>query len=478
MRFQRVLLVSPPYPGSLERASLRPGLGYLAETLERANIEYDVIDMELDHSLSDLKQKIARFEPDLIGMSMMTYKCKRNYGLLDTIRTLTNSPIAVGGPHISALGEQALHECTAIDFGIVGEGEEAILALCRGVALSEVPNLIYRNVGIPTRSCTAQMIHDLDGIPFPRYRKFELKRYLSRAIPIVSSRGCPYRCIFCSIAASMGKKVRTRSPGNVADEIEYWYDRGHRRFGFVDDNLTFYKDRMFALCDVIEQRKLTHLDLNCLNGLRADRVTKRLLRRMKDVGFRSIAIGVEAGNNGVLQRVQKDESMETIEEAIRAACDLGYDVTLFFVIGTPGETWSDIEDSFALAKRYPISNVYFNNLMPYPGSQLYEWVTQQRSFVVQPEDYFDSVSSWSGIPVFETPELPLHERRRALAKARGVSKEVRRRHYEMTLEDLGVVGRIMARFNHLDEIKSYARGTRIGRAVARSLISHCSPKAK
>ncbi|MCJ7762764.1 radical SAM protein, partial [Candidatus Bathyarchaeota archaeon] len=309
-----------------------------------------------------------------------------------------------------------------------------------------------------------------DAMPYPRYGKFELDKYVSRAIPIVSSRGCPYSCIFCSVKASMGRKVRARSSANVLEEIEYWYEKGRRRFGFVDDNFTFYADRVLDICDLIEKRRLRDLELLCINGLRADKVTRELLKRMRQVGFYSIAFGVEGGNDKTLKNVKKGEKLETIRRAIEAACDLDYEVTLHFVIGTPGETEEDIEDSFSLARRYPVSNVYFNNLMPYPGTELYDWVQSKGYFAADPAECFDSVSSWADIPVFETPELTFNQRRQALLRGKQIMRQVRKEHFRKKLRQYGLPGRFTARLLFwMDTAKGLLRDTKVGRAVARQL---------
>ena len=166
---------------------------------------------------------------------------------------------------------------------------------------------------------------------------------------MASSRGCPYKCIFCSVKAVAGGKLRVRSPENVIDEIEYWYQKGYRKFNFVDDNFTFYRDRVYKICDEIQRRGLKNLKFTCAGGIRADTVDHKLLARMKEVGFYYNAFGVEGGNDKVLKSIKKGEKMEQIRSAIKDACDLGYEVMLFFLVGSPGETWKDIEDSVAVA---------------------------------------------------------------------------------------------------------------------------------
>jgi anaerobic magnesium-protoporphyrin IX monomethyl ester cyclase len=145
MRFQRVLLITPPI--KTELAAIRPniGLGYLAQILLENNICYDVLDMLLGYSLKNLKAKVDTFKPDLLGISLFSNKYKVSYELIENIKKYWPSmKIVVGGAHVSCLREKVLEECQAIDFGVVLEGEEALLELCREESLEKIKNLIYR----------------------------------------------------------------------------------------------------------------------------------------------------------------------------------------------------------------------------------------------------------------------------------------------------------------------------------------------
>jgi anaerobic magnesium-protoporphyrin IX monomethyl ester cyclase len=151
---------------------------------------------------------------------------------------------------------------------------------------------------------------------------------------------------------------------------------------------------------------------------------RNLLIRMKEIGVREIGIGVDGGNNKVLGYLKKGETIEQIEAAIQMACELGLDVKIFIIVGTPGETVQDIEDSIALARRYPIARVNFNNAIPYPGTEMYETIRALNLFLVPPEEYLNDVSEDKKVPVFETPELSLKERVEILKKCDAVEKEV------------------------------------------------------
>ena len=438
--FKRVLIIAPSSSSYLGAVRPAANLGYLAQSLHEGGIECAVEDMRVHGHLLALRRKIRAFQPDLIGISLVSFGYKRSYELIHRIKEFRPQiPIIVGGPHISVLREAVLKECPDIDFGVVGEGERVLVELCKGeIPLEELPGLLYRRDGAVISGLEPQLIMDLDSISFPRYTDSNLRRY-AREINIVTSRGCPYRCIFCPNSLTV-KKFRARSAENVVDEIEYWYSRGIKLFNVNDDNFTLIKERVYEICDEIERRGLKGLFIRCANGIRADKVDRNLLARMKEVGFKEVAFGADGGNNRVLlDIVHKGETIEDIEQALQDACDLGLKVKLFIIIGHPGETLSDIEDSFALAQRYPIVWLHLNNPIPYPGTQLFDWVRNHNRFVIPPEEYLNSITEVDETPVFETPELPQEVRKQILARCRKIERDVKRRAVERMFKNLSVI---------------------------------------
>ncbi len=426
MKFRRVLLVNPSHKEADWRG-VTPHIGqaYLAENLSRNGVEVDILDMNLGYGPRHLRRKIEEFRPDLVGVSLISLDYKRLYGIFSDIKKADpNVRTVAGGPHVTILRENVLKECPEIDYGVVYEGELTLADLCQGKPEREIKGLIFRDGGATRYAGDRPFVTDLDQLPWPRYGKFEFNKYV-REITIYSSRGCPHLCIFCPNRV-ISPVFRTRSPRHVADELEYWYHRGFRQFNFDDDNFNMISGRVFAICDEIERRGLKKLFLRCSNGIRADRVDRRMLMRMKEVGFRYIAFGVDAGNDKMLKIVRKGETIQAIENAIKEACDLGYDVKLLFVVGTPYETRADVEDKVRLSKKYPIQEVHFYNTIPYPGTELYDWVAEKGYFLRKPEDYLNDVSCLTRTPVFETPELPRMARIELYGYLSGVRDEVHR----------------------------------------------------
>lgn len=409
MRFSRVLLINPPSHG--EWKGLRPhiGLGYLAEYLQANGIEYDVLDMNLGHSTHDLLRKVKEFEPDLVGMTLLTMEYRSFYEILERLKAdHPELPIVVGGPHVTIFRQRVLRDCPAIDYAVVQEGEHTLLELCQGVPDGEIAGLVHRRDGDVAYAGDRPFEMNLDVFPWPRYEKFELDRYISE-VEIYSSRGCPHECIFCPNRL-ISPIFRARSAGNVVEEMAHWYARGYRQFNFDDDNFNLVRERVMEICDGIESAGLTDVVLRCSNGIRADRCDRELLARMQEVGFRYIAFGADAGNDQMLEIVKKGETIQDIEQAVAAATELGYDVKLLFVVGTPYETWEDVEDKVRLSRRYPVQDVHFYNIIPYPGTELFDWIEENGLFVMDPEEYLNKVSVLEHTPVFETPELPAARR--------------------------------------------------------------------
>jgi len=446
MRFKKVLLVNPKTYGEWVGVRLPAGLGYLAQVLHDNEIEYDIFDMQLGYGQRKLFHKIASFGPDLIGFSLVSLGYKHSYNLVENVKaSFPDIKIIVGGPHVSILKKQVLQDCEAIDYGVVYEGERTLVELCKGTEDEEfIKGLICRDNGNLIYTGDRDWILDLDCIPFPRYKRFDLHKYI-KEIDVFSSRGCPQKCVFCPNSL-ISPYYRARSAENVVNEIEYWCVKGYRQFNFDDDNFTLDKERVYRICDEIEKRGLKDLYLRCSNGLRADKLDRQLLTRMKEVGFQYIAIGADAGNNRILKIIKKGETIEQIEQSVKDACELGFDVKLLFIIGHLGETVDDINDSLKLAKKYPIIRVHFYNLIPYPGTEVFEQVSKKDYFLIKPEQYLNEVSDLDSVPIFETPELPMETRVEMLRKARKVQKEITVKAFKRMYSHVPFVGRCMGYF--------------------------------
>ncbi len=428
MRFNRVLFVLPDLEGHFGWPDIpHTGLGYLASVLEAGGIDYDIIDMNLGYKPDDIMKKALEYQPDIIGISLYTYKYLESYALINLVRERLNTPIVVGGPHVSLFRKKVLEGAHA-DYAIKNEGEYPLLSLCKGDRLEEIGGLIYRNNGEIVENQDQPHIADIDSITFPKYLKFELQKYTKKMIGIVSSRGCPHLCIFCPVFNSMGRKFRARNPYHIIEELKYWYKKGYRSFDFLDDNFLLNRNRVFQLCELIKKEGMADLILACSQGIRADRVDREILICMKEVGFGYIGLGAESGSNKILKGIKKGETAEQIENAIKIACELGYEVGLFFMIGFPDETLDDVKKSIDLSLKYPVLYANFYNVIPFPDTELFAWIEREKKFLVSPESYLNVFLHLSQTPIFETSGMSLAEKKAAFRLTEKASLTVRKNY--------------------------------------------------
>jgi radical SAM superfamily enzyme YgiQ (UPF0313 family) len=467
LKYNKILLIAPDYEKSRYGAYRPPaGLGYLSEALIQNEVAHEVIDMGLGYDYQYLKKYVDDYKPDLIGLSFMSIGYPGTYRLIKRIKDdFPEITICCGGPHISVLRETALEECPAIDYGFFMEGEESFLEFISGRSPIETNGLLFRKNGKVVSSGERPFITDLDAVPFPKYEKFELEKYILKEISIITSRGCPARCIFCPVNLVIGKRMRFRSPVSVVDEIEYWLKRGYQ-FYIADDNFTLKKDRVMKICDELAQRDLITANMKCLNGVRADKVDKELLTRMKEVGFTTLAFGVESGSERILKTIQKGETLREIQAAVQIACDLGYDVTLFFIVGSPGETLEDVKKSIKFAESFSIADVRFYNLIPFPRTKLYEWTAKEDYLLYEMQDYLGDLSAWSDIPVFETPEFSKEDRKKAFEMCSRARKNILRKNIERKLSKFGFLSRLGGYIFINDKVQHLLLNNRMIRRLA------------
>jgi len=437
--------------------SIPVGLGYIAEALSREGIEAEVFDMAfMDQGLKgydtpDLLKKIKDDRPDLIGFSLMTLRHKAHYAVITKVKEkFPEITIVAGGPHLSTMRGQVLEECESIDYGFVLEADLSFPLFCKGERAENIKGLLYRSNGEVVYNGDPDFIKDLDTVPFPRYAKFEMNKYPEQTVYLATSRGCPHQCIYCPVKVSIGRQFRFYGAERLAEEIGYWYGRGFRNFVMWDDNFTYIKKRVMDFCAEIEKRNLHGCNFTIPNGIRADRIDRATLQRMKQIGFSHVSIGVESGSNKVLQTLKKGETAEQIDQAIKDATELGYAVYLYFILGSPGETIADAQKSFDLALKYPVDEARFYKLIPFPNTELFDWVREHNLFIRLPDEYLNDADHFSEEPCFTTPELGYQDRVNLYRKGLRVARQVRLKRRMRQFKNMGLVGTWFARLLESD----------------------------
>ncbi|MCX5703136.1 MAG: radical SAM protein [Candidatus Omnitrophica bacterium] len=242
-----------------------------------------------------------------------------------------------------------------------------------------------RNIGTIQKS---PLIENLDSLPYPDWKQINPAGYKKAphgglvktfpVAPIISTRGSPFECTFCSSPFLWDRTIRFRSPENIVGEIEYLIDEFKvREIHFEDDNLTLKREHIEGVCNIILKRNIK-INWATPNGVRADTLDWNLLRLMKESGCYSLAFGIESGNQEILNRAKKKTNLETIEKTVRLAKKLGIITQGFFIFGLPGETEKTIQETIDFAKRLPLDKAQFLILDILPGSQLWDGLRRDR----------------------------------------------------------------------------------------------------
>ncbi|MBI4743978.1 MAG: radical SAM protein [Actinobacteria bacterium] len=214
----------------------------------------------------------------------------------------------------------------------------------------------------------------------------------------------------------MGRGFRSRSPENVIEEMRHWIKTyGIEKFEINDDCFSLDIERAEKICDLIIEEGL-NIKYEMYNGIRADRVTERLLRKMNDSGCIFVSYGCESGSQGVINNMGKALKIEKVREAVELTNKVGIRNSVNFIIGHKGETYETAMESIEFARTLPTNFVNFYNVIPYPGTDLYNWVFENASWRTPVDEYLRKVGSRDLVPVFETKEFSAKERTKALKK--------------------------------------------------------------
>ena len=409
----KFLFVIPPSMGRYWKPSTpHVGIGYLSEILTVNGHKNKTIEMRLNNNKNLLFENINSFKPQYIGITGASLHYREMYQLINEIKeTYPDIKVIVGGSHASIMKEHVLQYSKA-DLVVYGEGEQTILEIAQNRPFSKITGVIYRKRGEIIINPPRQLITDVDSLPFPKFKGVKLNQYLEHKIPLYTARGCPMECTFCAARLILGRGFRMRSPENVIAEIKYWYKRGYKEFSINDDEYTCIAHRTEKICDLLIKNKIkARFELR--TGIRVDMINEQMLKKMKKAGFQFYAFGIESGDQKVLDMVKKHITIPQVRKAIKMVNKNGLQTSGFFMTGLPGETFKRFEKSLKLAKELNLNEVRFYNTIPYPGTELYDWVLKNGRFLHSPEEYLNSMDRWQREPVFETEEFPAEERRKA-----------------------------------------------------------------
>lgn len=406
---KKVLLINPLAKASTPIIPL--GLAYIAAYLEKNSVEVEVIDAWAEgYDEAQLGKEIEKRKPDIVGVTLTS----PNYGVGMRTAALakqkTGGLVVVGGAHPSALPQECLEDNADIDVVVVGEGEKTMLSLVRALEHSEcfdpIQGIVFRKDGKIISTGHSPRIDFLDDLPYPARHLFPLEKYQTHPpygkknpyMTMITSRGCPYKCTYCSDSI-FGKKHMARTPGNVVDEIEYIINKYNvKEIHFYDDDFTIDMKRAAQICDEIISRKIK-ISWSCTT--RVDLVDKELLQKMKKAGCWLISYGIESASPEILKKIRKGYTVDRIRESVRLTKKLGIRTLGFFMIGLPDDTRKTIEETIQFSKEIDPDFVSWSITSLFPGSRLYDDVQEkltgenkQIRYSFQKEEWHKSISPY------------------------------------------------------------------------------------
>ncbi len=389
--------------------------GYLISNLDPNKHEIKLIDCsirELNADSVQLKEEINNFNPDIVGVSCWSTTSIEAVKILNAVKLINKNIITViGGVHATTYPDRTM-ENESIDFLFRGESEKSFPVFLDELSgdnpdYTGVLGLVYHLNGSLLKN-DMERKDPIDQINYPDYDAIDLDRYIEagyrlhttvkRNAPIWVTRGCPYRCTFCTGPLQNGKKVRTHSVEYMMELIKHLYvDKSIRQINIIDDNFTFHTEYAKNFCRAIIELNLKDLKFNTPNGIRVQRTDRELLNLMKKAGWSGLIIAPESGSRRILKKMQKDLDPDIIPGKVKEIRDAGLKCSGFFIIGYPDETMEDIKATVDLINKCRFNFFFLNNFQPLPGTPLYDSLVQKGEIEdgLMPKNFSDGVRSYT-----------------------------------------------------------------------------------
>jgi len=367
------------------------GLMSIAAFLESRGITTDFIDCYAQPlPLDRLIEEIVRRAPDVVGFSCTTSSFLDGYRIAERLKdSLSAARLVFGGAHACSVGVGLLDHFPAIDYLVIGEGENSFYELIasgfRDVA--QVPGIGYRENGIGRLSAVREHIADLDTLPFPAYhrlpgfpQRYNLPLFSYPHTPntsIISSRGCPYQCSYCDRSV-FSRGFRFNSPEYIFEHLKFLHkDFGIRHVFFYDDLFTFDRNRVERLCGLIGQKRLP-VTYNCI--ARLEHVDSELVTLLKRSGCWQVNFGIESGDPEVLKKHRKFYGLDEVGRKLMMVKQAGMRVKGLFMIGLPGETAETIRRTTDYALSLPLDEINVTKFTPFPGAPVFKTLHEHGEF--------------------------------------------------------------------------------------------------
>ncbi len=383
------------------------GVGWLLGVAKRDGINFRYVDEQIEPNIlpAILRHVHTMQKPYIFGFSVVTDAFNRAIIVSRKLKDLfPDSIICFGGIHPTAMPDEAL-DFDHVDYVIKGEAEHIIVDFVKCLkekrSVEHLDGLSYRKQGRIVHN-EQKYILDLDCLPLFPYQEFDFAKYDLGFI--ISSRGCPYQCIYCSNRVATGKTYRFRKNDHIMEEIKLLYHHfGKRHIYFFDDNFLVEKQRVLEL---LEEIKRVGLDkkIEFSFQARGDNVGKDILTKLYSAGFKYINIGIESGSERMLKVIKKGETLSKMFNSVRLAKKIGFHVTSTFIFGFPKETHEDRKACFKLSKDLNLDMVKYNNAIPYPGTEFFAIAKKEKRLnKMGLYENFNAVATFSENPFKKTP---------------------------------------------------------------------------
>jgi magnesium-protoporphyrin IX monomethyl ester (oxidative) cyclase len=398
-----------------------------------------------------IKKEIQSRKPNVVGISgPFTCQIQNSIKISNIVKEVDPDILTVmGGPHVTLVPKEFLQEAKDVDIAVTSEGEYAMVEVAQFFEgkkqLLDILGIAYRKDGEIVVNVSRPLIENLDELPYPAYDLVDMKQYLNpekigyrsfrdRAISMITSRGCPFNCCFCAVHLHMGQRFRAHSAQYVLDHIQFVVDMFKvKNIFFEDDNLTLDIKRFEAICDGIIKRKIK-IGWETPNGVRADCLNLELLKKMKKSGCQSVFVGVESGDQQILDNIIcKSLDLNRVVEFAKNAKEIGLKTGAFYIIGFPGEKKENMQRTvdFALKlKRDYDVGMHLFMATPSYGTRLYD-ECKAKGYIQQDLTWnaFAQARQPKGMPLITTNEFTPVEVKEIAAKALAEYKKLSLRNH-------------------------------------------------